>query len=532
MIYMKLQDEHEIMDILKCKYVVLDTEDDTKGNPYLFGVYTADGFYHFTKADECLAFLLTIPVKYIFCYNLTYDIFNLMKWQFLKYDYFFIGSRVAKLVIGKKVFLDVYNHWNISIERAGKIVGLEKIKVTDYRKRVSVKYLKRDCEIGYLFIEKMLKVYKQYDIDYRLTIASSSLNYFIKKYEINCEISDYSPALRKAYYGARTEIFRKGDCGKCYKYDINSAYPYVMAGHPYPYPLNVVKSANLDYDGISIVRVKSDMSIPVLPYRNDKGEIFFPNGTFTGTYTNNELRYFTSAGGKILKVLDGLHFKKSQYIFKDFCETFYMARLQAKNEFERFTLKIFLNSLYGKFAERKFEQRVLEASKLNLSKYDGRIFGDKIIINEMSGMKSHANVIWSAMVTAYVRTYLHSVLAMLGNDNIIYCDTDSIISKVPMPDEMIDAVKLGAWKKEGYGKCIVYSPKHYTFAGETKTKGVPQKHEIVNGKYCYDKPYKILEAVRQGKTPNVWERHEKVLTDNIKNKIVSGKMVKPITIKR
>lgn len=514
------RDENETMQPLTEGFIIIDTEDDTKGKAYLFGVMSKDGFKHFNTAKDLLVYVGLRPEKYVFCYNLTYDIFNILGYKLFDYDYFFIDSRIAKVKCFGKTWLDAYNHWAISVEQAGEVLGLKKIEVTDYKKRVSIKYLRRDCEIEYKFTQYMLKVYAENNIEYKLTIASTALYNFLQYSQVNPKIDNLYLQMFKAYFGGRVGVFKRGVFKKVFYYDINSAYPYVMQKEKYPYPLITNSKPNLGYDGITHCRVFSDMDIPILPYRNEKREIFFPNGTFDGIWCNNELNYFKSKGGKILKIYNGLHFKASEYVFKNWVLETYQKRLNAKDYFSRTCFKTILNSLYGKFSQRSIETRVVNITDKNLELYEGDIVNNRLIINEYGGFPNHTNCIWSAMITSNVRIYLHKHLDMLGIKNVLYCDTDSIISLKELPKGIINQTKLGAFKLEKTGACEIIAPKVYKFNDDVRIKGVPKraiKNNTITKVYHFERPIKLLEGLRRDIRPNIWISDKKELTFNLKN---------------
>ena len=50
------------------------------------------------------------------------------------------------------------------------------------------------------------------------------------------------------------------------------------------------------------------------------------------------------------------------------------------------------------------------------------------------------------------RIALYRMIEKIGYDNFVYCDTDSIISKVPFDNSEIDNAEYGKWKLEGQFK--------------------------------------------------------------------------------
>lgn len=69
---------------------------------------------------------------------------------------------------------------------------------------------------------------------------------------------------------------------------------------------------------------------------------------------------------------------------------------------------------------------------------------------------------YASYITAAARMNLFRMFHLLGFENILYSDTDSLISKIPMPKAFIDNTKLGAWKLEHEIQGItIWGPKFY-----------------------------------------------------------------------
>lgn len=503
-------------------YLVFDTE-DINGVPYMFGVRTSDGYKKFDNAFDAIRFIQSRKEGYVLAFNLSYDAFNLFGYKVFDLEPLFINGRLAFFRLGKQRFIDAYNHWPISIADAGDLIGLNKLEAATYKKRVSVKYNERDCDIAYLFVDEMLKRYDKDNIPFKLTIASSSLAHYLNLTGIMPEISHFYNEYYAAYFGGRCECFKLGKFNKAYQYDINSMYPYVMTKE-FPYPLNVIKKPCIDKEGITKALFKSDMEVPVLPFRDEKKNVYFCNGEFIGTYCNNEIRHFINNGGKVVKIIDGIHFKKTERIFKNYVLEFYNKRLNAKSEFEKYYYKLFLNSLYGKFAQRAFKQRLIDLSKAE--KYNGEIIGDKLLVISERERPYYSNVIWSAYVTAYARIYLHGFLKKYFS-SLLYADTDSFMLTEKLPIEMLSN-NLGGIKLERCGKAEIIAPKMYSIENKIVVKGVPKRavKKLVN-EYTYEKPVKLLEGLRRGLRPNKWVKVTKTLTGTIRNKNIKGNVLYP-----
>ncbi len=82
----------------------------------------------------------------------------------------------------------------------------------------------------------------------------------------------------------------------------------------------------------------------------------------------------------------------------------------------------------------------------------------------------------AAHVTDQARMLLWRFMEMVGIDNVLYCDTDSLIIEqqhLHRLDQVLHDTQLGALKVEGVADSLeLRNPKDYTFGQETKTKGL------------------------------------------------------------
>jgi hypothetical protein len=174
--------------------------------------------------------------------------------------------------------------------------------------------------------------------------------------------------------------------------------------------------------------------------------------------------------------------KTDENLYKKFVDRFYKIKSESRisNPCLFQFSKLCLNSAYGKLAQNP--RRLDTHRELN---EDGavRLVADEWKIDEDSTL----NVIVGAYVTARARIKLLTAIRdICGNvaKNFVYCDTDSIHSRVPYANT--SNTELGGWKFEGCFEHSKYlSPKTYfNMNGEVgdlkefflHTKGVPQKY--------------------------------------------------------
>lgn len=337
-------------------------------------------------------------------------------------------------------------------------------------------YLINDCiglyEVMRKFEDFLITTFNV-NLKNNITLAQISMDLF-RKSHLKESIPNYisqEEDIRKSYYGGRTEIFKTYGEDLNY-YDINSLYPYVM--HKFESP---VGTPNLSYD-VSIndfaiieciVECPKDLDIPVLPYRLDSGKLIFPRGKFKGWWCSPELQKAHELGYKIT-CIKGYVFEK-RFLFKSYIDDLYKIKQNAqKDSVDYITSKLLMNSLYGKFGQRREKQLVI----MNPEKTEGL---EPLDFEGMSGMyikntfsqASHITPAISSFITCYARLELYKYLK---DCDPYYCDTDSILTKHKLPtSDLLGDLKLEEEVKQG----IFLLPKMYALTtknGEyVKSKG-------------------------------------------------------------
>ena len=149
--------------------------------------------------------------------------------------------------------------------------------------------------------------------------------------------------LRAAYNGGRTEVF-KNRSKDGYYYDVNSLYPYIMKNFKMPIgePIfyndhdrieeRLVKDDLNEMDSIFFIEadifVPEDLHIPVLP-SVFRGKLCFLTGYITGIWTDKEIKKALEVGCEIEEYKQALYFPKSDFIFKEFVETFEQMKIES-----------------------------------------------------------------------------------------------------------------------------------------------------------------------------------------------------------
>jgi DNA polymerase type B, organellar and viral len=501
--------------------LVLDTEDDGKANVTIINFFDGVKHYTFTGEDKQVNawnWLCKQPKQICWAVNAEYDLINLfgVEWigKLVTLQYVSSGLMRAFYKEGPITFLDTYRHWALSVEKMGEQLGFPKLKMPHYGCDCMkcIEYCQRDCEIPFRFASEMLNRYEFLGLKIKATLPAMAMQLFKKFYRK--EFPELPKGIislfRDAYYGGRVEMYRKGHVvGPILHYDVNSLFPSVMLGNDYPKLDSWYKTTKPDYSREGVVRgfvnVPQDF-IPCLPVRNDH-EIFYPYGTFEGSWTYPEVRYLLQNGGTIIPS-DAVEFAEIERPFDEYVNFCYSERLRSTAEVDRTFWKLFLNSLYGKFGQ----SRGITTVYFDKNKRE-------VCEREISSVARTSNVIWSAYVTSYARIRLRSYLKRCHE--IFYTDTDSVFTREDLPV----STDLGALKLEGnYKNCEFVGNKIYATEDKAKAKGVRKDMAadfIRTGRAIFRKPARYREAMRNHVKANYWYETEKTFNAEYTKRIVN-----------
>ena len=319
---------------------------------------------------------------------------------------------------------------------------------------------------------------------HKLTLASSAFEQLkATGYEIPRTFKNYDDKFRKFYYGGRVQCFEVGAIEEDLTYiDINSAYPSaMMENHPsgtrFLERLSLPKDGKLKSGGAYFAIIKA-VSNGCLPYRGEKGRLYFPN--------DDKVREYYATGWEIIAGIetDTLKIEQVEKVydfiitenFREYVNKWYKVKNEAKqnndNDMELFA-KLMLNSAYGKFGQdgsdfKDFkiccygdspnnpeikeekdtdgtgtENADGETKPKRWEQYATTESGHNIYsLDNPSG--SYFNVSVAASITGFVRAVMWR--AINNCERPLYCDTDSIICR-KFNGAISD--KLGDWSLEG-----------------------------------------------------------------------------------
>lgn len=503
--------------------------------------------------------------KKVFAHNATYDLTTLYGSIFdLDGKALFIGSRFISCTNGNCIFADSLNIVRTSVKELGKMIGIEKPDLGGaslFSKEVGASEINRcyeDCRIVW---EALFNIF-EFAGNIKITQASLSLTYFRayhQKYDI--KHNEHAAAFWDSYYGGRTEVFKVGNTHASV-IDVNSMYPYIMRTAAFPNPMllkvetprDVARALGIveHYEGCITCTVDHARTwAGYLPVRHNN-KLCFPVGRFTGTWNFNELRFALAAGVvTVQSVARVVYAEPMESPFIGYVDDLYKKRFETKNPFEIYRIKIFMNSLYGKFAQRNNEEteyiKDIESQYQTVRDYQkaGRLikivgFNERradcflVLKKARAALPSFAIPSFASYITSGARVVLLKKLLSMEHNRPVYVDTDSIFYEVETaaPNEF----QLGGWKKEDKIITRIDGLKNYryTAAGvdRRRLKGVPMSAvETGPMSYEYFNLLQTKEALRRGLPAGVLTKRIKELTGKYdKREVFADGTTQPITI--
>lgn len=350
---------------------------------------------------------------------------------------------------------------------------------------------------------------------------------------------------RPSYFGGRVSLFvqpgRVIDTG-VEMFDVNSMYPAMMSKFEMPLGLDPKAIVNPgardglfqvgDFYSVT-VNVPDSVHVGPFPKKLRTG-LYFPSGRFRTLLSGAELRGDNERF--VEKVHTHFSFAKTR-LFSDYVEELYAMRIEARKNGDdamQATLKIMLNSLYGKFATSPEKTDYYVGSrppkKFKFRGETGDVlkqpFGDNLHLfsESYSDLYREGNVMIAATITSLARRHLYNALVKIPPGKLYYCDTDSLHC-APGYGHLLNPVtvkegNLGEWMHEFSGDEGVYlAPKMYKVDKVDKETG-----ETTNSKKAH-KGFSAFPIVYDRESPHYAEDDEgkPLMTSPGKAGMVAGK---------
>lgn len=254
-----------------------------------------------------------------------------------------------------------------------------------------------------------------------------------------------------AYYGGRFEISRTGMIGQMvYEYDIRSAYPDAMRFLPC---LEHGRWRRMEGTRIS----ESELYVAAvhfthrdtghgqmcgLPVRSREGHLYWPlEGS--GVYWSHEIKSAQKIGATITHKGGWAYEKRCDCDAFSWVEPLFDYRRQIGSKGPGYPIKLGINSLYGKLAQRK-------------------------------GNGAYANMVWAGLITALTRAKINTAIS-LNPGRIVMAATDAVYSLEPLDLDIGE--RLGQWEGEELDGLFIVQPGLYWCPAKRKRKsrGLPGK---------------------------------------------------------
>ena len=413
---------------------------------------------------------------------------------------------------GNTIWFDTANYSITSVAKLGKDLGFPKLAIDFSTSTIHelFVYCQRDVEVIERFITNYIRFIRINNLgSFCYSLASQSLSAWRYRFlEQSIFIHNHPDLLsleREAYHGGRVECFYLGTKvnQQHYYMDINSMYPYIMRDTLLPYrprgyqrdvTLSKLKYAMKEHYVIAKVELNTKLNaFPLM--KNDR--LLFPIGHFTTTLHHAELEIAVKENS-IVKVLELAEYEQA-YLFRDYVDFFYAIKQDADSKGDsttRLLAKLFMNSLYGKFAQHEVVRRKLEESfpdiifraggynTTNRQEFQEFIWFGVGYVETKSGETAHSSPVLAGAITASARILLYKLIKQSGANNCLYCDTDSLIVNSDGYDNLsgaVDALELGKLKVEQTSTRLrIYAPKDYLFGNRKRHKGIPGNAERID----------------------------------------------------
>lgn len=277
---------------------------------------------------------------------------------------------------------------------------------------------------------KVLRDLKITDTDFIYSASSIALQFYIKNYnyiDLKPKIT-FERFAREAYYGGRCEVFgnlREGEVGLYYDYP--GMYALCLQENLPAGGYYFCKPTKIELPGFYKITFQSNMEYPVLPVKTDK--LYFPNGTYTGTYWFEEILLFLEHGGQVKKIHSAVVTERFEPAAKEFSSK--LTSLKQRGGWFSLGAKLIINSFYGRLGTSGtgVVARITTDSSLAQAAKNFVQFGDYYIFEKEHRIATKKNVLVAAAITAKARIQLYKTLQYvirLGG-RPLYCDTDSLL---------------------------------------------------------------------------------------------------------
>jgi hypothetical protein len=449
----------------------------------------------------------------------------------------------------EKRSLIIMNNGNLfdgSIEGWGKVLGIDKLEMPDQDAPLAdwVTYCMRDTVILCKMWELLYNFIDLHDLgNFKLTKAALAISAFRHRFmSTEIAIHDDGPTLlleRLSYKGGRFEALKIGTFSgdTFYNLDINSMYGYIEKNAKLPYELRgytdkpTMRSLLIRLKKYAIVAdVEIEPTEPIFPHKENE-KIVYAAGRFRTVLTTPEIVYCVKRGW--VRALYTMAWYYQADILSEYAAFFLDLKSQydrENNQPMRQMTKLYLNSLYGKFAQHGYEDKIIgdcdpgEFSfiesfnaqthlRTTIARYGGHIH--ETIVTQQ-GYNTFISI--ASHITAFGRLMLWDLMQAAGLENVYHVATDSlVVNSVGYANlsSYLDARTPGRLKVEKTFTTLTVKDVNDTIQDITvKIKGIPKKAvQLSENSYQVTAWPRMLTLLKGGITDYYYTRTEtKVLS--------------------
>lgn len=434
-------------------------------------VYRGKSFVAYNLKYDMGAFLQSIPIARL-------DVLRQRGWCFYKgFHYVAISNKCLTIRKGKNAIhiYDMLNFYHMSLNKAAEVYLKDEKSdmetkdfwpyfVYHYWDRISL-YCVHDAVLVAQLANVLIRRFEKYGVFPKklYSVAYISYQYFrqktnyvtVKRYwQHEKEVLRYA---MESYNGGKFEVTTKGT-GYYYEYDIVSAYPFEISNLANITWARIVKDKKYRKFALyGFLRCKIDIPFGVYsPLVMKRKELnCYPVGQFERTITKIEYEYLISVGADI-QIIDAywLHLDNRQYPYKREINRLVKLKTgfkESKEKLDYETIKILMNSLYGKQVQL-------------IDKGDYYAAG------------SNWNPIYGAVITAGVRCRMSAL--QQENQDCCAVHTDSVITTKKL--ENYNTGRFGELTFETEGQGVILGSGIYQIGDKVKFRGFPLKTPLLD----------------------------------------------------
>lgn len=462
---------------------------------------------------------------YVYAHNHEYDwyVYARDNWEKKGIQYLNFKPFIA-IYKESGYFLDSYSLFRMSLDNLGKMIGVPK-GVThsklfsdeeDINKEEMEEIIRYCVQDARIVLEAVLLLKERLGkLGYKprrlLTSGQIAMSTFVshlrreglwwkltnKGDRVNIIGTKFDDFVRTSFRGGRNEAYRLGEYDNITGLDINSLYPFIMKNMVFP----DLRTEEMVRDPLSRMSIEDfenyvgfcecEIEIPQIDYGflpiRYKKHLIFPNTPgvkMKSVWTLNEVTEALKLGYKLKKVSRVLLYKQGENIFEKYISKLYEERKKSEKAMG-LVIKIMMNSLFGKFGQ-KSEKSVLKfVYRSDLPEDENwdvvGSMGSYYVISRKEEMdrRYFVNPVIPSLITSFAREYLFMHMNKIDIDDMLYCDTDSLMvgnykrykNLFEVGDEM------GQWKMEFRNKNVhIKGEKKYRVEDIVKVSGIHSKN--------------------------------------------------------